>query len=287
MDAEVEYHEDTRIDKMEAEFDRRLVDPHKIRLGGTTMSGQVDKLFAAMAKAQGEMGNAAKTEENSFYGSKYADLSACFEAVRQPLFMNGLCVIQSPSSELGYEDHDEKYPSHVTLNTLIGHTSGQWVVSTLSMPLSREDAHGVGSAVTYARRYALAAMLGLAQADDDGNAATIPEEAPAKKKPAKKKAAKKSESVPKPIERTDTYWRGILNGQLVAAGCTNTAQADSVCAWLFTSPGVGVEDCRGDEASAEAFSIKYNEAVDSGVPSDEFLTRAAVWRDGTQEEMVK
>jgi hypothetical protein len=280
MDAEVEYHEDTRIDKMEAEFDRRLVDPHKIRLGGTTMSGHVDKLFAAMAKAQGEMGNAAKTEENSFYGSKYADLSACFEAVRQPLFMNGLCVIQSPSSDLGYEDHDEKYPAHVTLNTLIGHTSGQWVVSTLSMPLSREDAHGVGSAVTYARRYALASMLGLAQADDDGNAATIPAEAPAKKKPAKKATKKKAAENGEPKIRH----LGRLNDLLKEVGCSNTEEADLVCAWLFDDHSLTVDMCRESETSSQAFSARVDEVVATGISLDEFLTRAAVWRDGTQEE---
>lgn len=290
MDAEPGYHEDTMIEKMAAEFDRSNHDPHKIRLGGTTMSGQVDKIFTAMAKAQGEMGHAAKTEENEFYGSKYADLTACFEAVRQPLFMNGLCIIQSPSAELGYEDHDEKYSASVTLNTLIGHTSGQWIVGKLSMPLSREDAHSVGSAVTYARRYALAAMLGLAQADDDGNAATSVETEkpdigmrPPKKTVKKKKAAKKKSGA----GREEVGLRAKLNTLLTAAGCTNTEEADSVCAWLFGDAGLMVDNCRETEGTAKIFCDKYNETVDSGIPSDEFLTRAAIWRDGTQEETTE
>ena len=212
--------------------------------------------------------------------------------------MNGLCIIQSPA---GGMSHDDDSPASVILETVIGHVSGQWISSSLTMRLVRDDPHGVGSEN-------IRTPLGLAQADDDGNAATVPEReskktSPAKKKTAKKKAAKKKavaskpvvvnlgdvESDPKPTER-HTVYRDRLNKLLKDAGCTNTVQADSVCAWLFSETGLvgfGLDRCRETEKSAQLFCTRYNEVVDSGVPADEFLTRAAVWRDGTQEEKSK
>ena len=285
---EVEYHEDTLIDKSDDEYDedqfagRVAIEADKIWLNHTQMSGQVDKLFTAMAKAQGEMGHASKTEENEFYGSKYADLAACFEAVRQPMFMNGLCIIQSPAGGIGREAKEESdydsFPATVCLDTVIGHVSGQWISSSLTMRLVRDDPHGVGSAITYARRYALTSMLGVAQADDDGNAATIPAEAPAKKKPAKKKAAKK-----KAVGKVGTQL-DRLNEQLTEVGCSNKGEANLVCAWLFDDHSLTVDMCRENETSSQAFTARVDEVVATGISLDEFLTRAAVWRDGTQEE---
>ena len=278
MDAEVGYHEETLIQKSEDEYDedqfagRVAAEAYKIWLTHAQMSGQVDKLFTAMAKAQGEMGHAAKTEENEFYGSKYADLAACFEAIRQPMFMNGLCIIQSPAGGIS---HDDGYPATVCLETVIGHVSGQWISSSLTMQLVRDDPHGVGSAITYARRYALTSMLGLAQADDDGNAATVPAEAPAKKKAAKKKAA------PSKTEQLD-----LLNRILKEVGCTNKEEANLVCAWLFDDRSLTVDVCR-DTKYEKTFSARVDEVVASGVALGDFLTRAAVWRDGTQEEESK
>jgi hypothetical protein len=289
MDAEVEYHEDTLMQKSDDEYDedqfagRVAIEADKIWLNHTQMSGQVDKLFTAMAKAQGEMGHASKTEENEFYGSKYADLAACFEAVRQPMFMNGLCIIQSPAAGIGRADTEndsdyDGFPATVCLDTVIGHVSGQWISSSLTMRLVRDDPHGVGSAITYARRYALTSMLGVAQADDDGNAATMPEEAPAKKKPAKKKPAKK-----KAPDNAETQL-DRLNNVLKEVGCSNKEEADLVCAWLFDDHSLTVDMCRENETSSQAFSARVDEVVATGFSLDEFLTRAAVWRDGTQEE---
>ena len=280
MDAEVGYHEETLIQKTEDEWNdaqfagRVAAEADKIWLQHTQMSGQVDKLFTAMAKAQGEMGHAAKTEKNEFYGSTYADLAACFEAVRQPLFMNGLCLIQSPAGGISHD-----FPNSVILETLIGHVSGQWISSSLTMRLVRDDPHGVGSAITYARRYALASMLGLAQVDDDGNAATVPAEAPAKKKAVKKKSAKKVVS-----EKSPTT---VLNDKLTEAGCTSTEEADMVCGWLFGDSTTTVDTCRDSDGAAEMCIDRITEVVASGVALGDFLTRAAVWRDGTQEEESK
>jgi hypothetical protein len=128
----------------------------------STMSPSIGALAAALAKAQGELRHAQKDRENPHFKSRYADLASVIDAVREPLSKNGLSYTQLPSSS----------PDGVVLTTILLHTSGEWVTSHLTVPLTKRDAQGVGSALTYARRYALASMVGIAQEDDDGNAAS-------------------------------------------------------------------------------------------------------------------
>ena len=128
-------------------------------------SEQINDLAAASAQAQGAMKAALKDSTNPHYKSKYADLTAVWDACRGPLTDNGLTVWQdvvSPETALG-----------IGVITRIVHSSGQWVeFGPLIVPLSKHDAHGVGSATSYAKRYALAAAIGVTSEDDDGNAAT-------------------------------------------------------------------------------------------------------------------
>jgi hypothetical protein len=130
-----------------------------------TTSEQINEIAAALAKAQGAMRPAVKDAINPAFGgkSRYADLAANVEAAREPLAANGLAVMQEPTIvERG-----------VAVVTLLVHSSGQWIkFDPLTVPMSKSDAHGVGSATTYARRYALGAVLNLVAEDDDGNAAT-------------------------------------------------------------------------------------------------------------------
>lgn len=128
-------------------------------------SSQPNKeLYTAMAKAQGEMEAAAKDSKNPAFNSRYADLAAVWDAVRGPLSKNGLSVIQHPI------DVGEK---RVGLVTILTHESGQSLRFEYSMPLGdRITAQAVGSAITYARRYSLMAVCGIAPDDDDGNAAS-------------------------------------------------------------------------------------------------------------------
>jgi hypothetical protein len=108
---------------------------------------------------------------NPHFRSKYADLGAVWEACRDALTANGLSVMQMPV---------DVADGRVGLTTMLLHESGEFVSSTVSTPLTKNDAQGVGSALTYLRRYALAAMVGVvADEDDDGNAATAaPKQAP-------------------------------------------------------------------------------------------------------------
>jgi hypothetical protein len=128
-------------------------------------SDSIAKLAGSLAKAQGAMRAALKDSVNPHFRSRYADLAGVWDACREPLASNGLAVIQTPG-EIGDKT--------IELTTILAHESGEWIQSTFTIPVSKPDAQGVGSAVTYARRYALAAMVGIVQDDDDGNAATGP-----------------------------------------------------------------------------------------------------------------
>lgn len=132
------------------------------------MSENINELAAALAKAQGEMKNAGKTSDNPFFKSKYADLAEILNAVREPLSKYGLSVSQLYDG-MGMPDKT------ITVTTLLMHSSGQYIGNSANYPVAQADIQGVGSAITYARRYSLAAILGLSQEDDDGNAACQPE----------------------------------------------------------------------------------------------------------------
>jgi hypothetical protein len=127
----------------------------------TARSPQLGELFAAVAKAQGEIEGAKKDSTNPHFKSKYADLASARDAVQGPLSKNGLALIQWPRT----------VNNGVEIETWLGHSSGQYMSGTLCMPCGKMDAHGVGSAITYGRRYALMAVTGVAPEDDDGNAA--------------------------------------------------------------------------------------------------------------------
>jgi hypothetical protein len=148
------------------------------------MSPTIGNLAAALAKAQGTFTFARKDSEAPVFDSKergggmrgkrtYADLAAVLDAVRKGLSDNELAIIQTPFSLPTVETRDGKIQSGgVLLRTTLAHSSGEWIASEISFPNDRMGAiQGWGSALTYARRYALAAMVGIAQDDDDGQAA--------------------------------------------------------------------------------------------------------------------
>jgi hypothetical protein len=133
----------------------------------------MQKIAAALVKAQKAFGPALKSSTNPHFRSKYADLSACVEAVIDGLNENGIALIQIP----------HECESGVTVETLFIHESGETLsAGRLHVPASKQDAQGYGSALTYARRYSLMAACGIAPEDDDGNAAVkarvLPAQAP-------------------------------------------------------------------------------------------------------------
>lgn len=128
----------------------------------STTLGELAKALSAM---QSELEPARKEAVNPHFRSRYADLAACLEAVRGPMAKHGLAISQHAGLE----------GNVVTLTTLLLHTSGEFIQSTAGTPLAKLDAPSVGSALTYLRRYALSAVVGLStEADDDGAAAMAP-----------------------------------------------------------------------------------------------------------------
>lgn len=125
-------------------------------------SEQVDKIFPALIKAQSEMGNAKKGTVNPFFKSKYADLAEIIEVSKSVLTENGLGVIQSPGGN----------GNTVTVTCRIIHVSGQWIEDVITLNAIKNDPQAIGSAITYGRRYQLAALFNIAQEDDDGNSAS-------------------------------------------------------------------------------------------------------------------
>jgi hypothetical protein len=125
-------------------------------------SENISDLAGALAKAQGKITGALKDSANPFFKSKYADLASVWDACRAALSENGLAVIQLTESD----------DSGVFVITTLAHASGQWMRSRLRLTPKDSTPQGMGSAITYGRRYALAAMVGVAQVDDDGNAAS-------------------------------------------------------------------------------------------------------------------
>lgn len=124
-------------------------------------SESIAALTAALAKAQGTIEGAVKDAKNPHFRSSYADLQSVWEAVRGPLSSNGLAILQFP----------EVLEGQVVLETVLTHESGEFVSSCLAIPLAKEDAQAIGSAITYARRYALQSVTGVAPMDDDGEGA--------------------------------------------------------------------------------------------------------------------
>lgn len=139
-------------------------------------SETITELAAALAKAQAAIQPAIKDKTNPAFKSRYADLASVWDACREALTSNGLSIVQLPI---------DGEPNRVTLTTLLLHASGQFISTTFSTPLMKQDPQGIGSALSYLRRYALSSMVGVvADDDDDGNAASRQPTRPASYEPA-------------------------------------------------------------------------------------------------------
>lgn len=122
-------------------------------------SEQIEAIAAALSAAQSEMAGAHKSADNPFYKTKYADLASCIDAAREPLAKNELAVVQMVTGDN-------------VLVTMLTHSSGQWFRSEYKIEPDKPGPQAYGSCLTYGRRYCYAAIVGLAQVDDDGEAAT-------------------------------------------------------------------------------------------------------------------
>jgi hypothetical protein len=148
------------------------------------MSTSIASLAASLAKAQATIVGAVKDSDNPFYHSKYADLATVWEACRAALTANGLAIIQTPRTTFSTAPEIETFTARsgetrsrvkvattVELTTLLVHASGEWASGTVAAMCANADPQSIGSAITYLRRYGLAALVGIAQVDDDGEGA--------------------------------------------------------------------------------------------------------------------
>ena len=140
-------------------------------------SESVKSLAASLSKFQEEVKNPANTADNPFFKSKYAPLSDILNNVRPLLSKNGLSILQAPSGD----------GENIIITTMLLHTSGEYIeFDPLILKADKPTAQGAGSAITYARRYAISAILGISsEDDDDGNHAENINKEASKKAPAK------------------------------------------------------------------------------------------------------
>jgi hypothetical protein len=159
-----------------------------------------ETLASAMAAAFGEIESATKSNENAAFKaggkvSKYADLTTVIDAIKPALIKHGLFFTQQP----------EPSDKGVCIETILHHANGEhYSLGKLFVPANKQDAQGFGSALTYARRYALVTAFGVPVEDDDGNAAA--------------KAQSQASSAPKPI--ADAQWSELV--QMMEAAEANT-----------------------------------------------------------------
>jgi len=155
-------------------------------------SESIKHLATSLNKAQSEMSGAKKTARNPFFKSSYANLEEVIHCIKEPFADNGLSFAQFPISTDGFAG----------VETIIMHESGEWISNEFMLKVSKNDPQGMGSAITYSRRYALQAAVGCPSEDDDANAATPrPQAKPAAQAQPKPKAKPAAPAKPAPSSK--------------------------------------------------------------------------------------
>lgn len=190
-------------------------------------SPSIAALAAAMTKAQPTVEGAIKDRVNPAFRSKYADLGAVVDAIRDAIATNDLAYVQVV----------HQADAAAAVETIILHKSGEWLsCGVCAVPVTKHDAQGFGSAMTYARRYSLSAAFGVAPEDDDGNAAA---------KAAPKREEPKAEMSPAPspdllllarnaanagTEKYAAFWRSLTSAERHAIGGSRHADFKAMAA---------------------------------------------------------
>lgn len=138
-------------------------------------SESIAQIAPALVAAQGQFGPIVKDGKNPAFRSKYATLDGIMAAIRPALAANGLAVVQGAV----HPETDGGKLVGLTVESVLVHTSGEWMATVVPVPVGKSDAHGLGSAMSYGRRYGISALLALTtDEDDDGNAAARPPQRP-------------------------------------------------------------------------------------------------------------
>lgn len=209
-------------------------------------SESIKELATALAAFNGEVSRVAKDRSNPFFKNNYATLDQIIDEVRPILHKNGLSIMQIPSGDA----------DNVTLKTLLMHVSGEWIESEpVAMKPVKNDPQSVGSAITYARRYSLAAFLSLNTGeDDDGNAASQAKAPAANNKPVEQPP--KASGTSNKVSEAQLKKLNAVISNLAKFGGTR----DQICDTLKQKQDVGnfhsLKDLTTSQASA---AIKYVE----------------------------
>ena len=140
-----------------------MMDHEEKIMSNEAFSATLAKLIPAFVKARADIGSTVQKDAvNPHFKNRYASLAAVIDAVSLPLLAHGIVFVQR---------HEASHDGIVLVTELV-HESGEWIRSSLFLPVAKNDAQGFGSAISYARRYALMAICGLAADDDDGEAAS-------------------------------------------------------------------------------------------------------------------
>lgn len=231
-------------------------------------SKEIGELAKALAAAQGELKHPKKSSENPFFKSRYADLSAVWDACREPLSTHGLSVVQTTVP----------HETGVVIETMLVHVSGQWITGHLVMTPKDRGPQALGSAITYGRRYGLQAIVGVApeDEDDDGNAASgrpsktsRPDEVDPDAERARWRSSKPpAEKTPSPEQRARALWTHLLKqtesdavaAEAIIEECSEEAARDNGEAKRTGSWKALAEDPEWLDATIRLYKRKYKEA---------------------------
>ena len=241
-------------------------------------SEAVDEVAAALAKAQASIGKAAidgdahvvgksKSGTRIAYDYTYSTLGAVFDACKAALAAESIAVVQLPRVD----------GNAVAVVTRLVHSSGQWFRSELRLPVAKFDAQGIGSAITYARRYSLSAMVGVAPGDDDDAQAAIGAPVGGPVGDDRRPVTQPKPKPEQPVAVAGADWpesERLKQFMHKAVGCQSEADARVFVRWLAANglAGVTLENIRDDNAAAviRAHVDKLAEAV----PAAEMLAEA-------------
>jgi hypothetical protein len=174
------------------------------------------KISPALVKAINAIEGVKKGADNPFFKSKYANLESVIEAAHDALSANGLAVMQGPGPMDG---------NCITLTTRLVHESGEWIETDFSLPAGKMDPQAAGSAITYARRYSLMAMLNMPAVDDDGEASM-----PRTTKPGEPKNPNVS------VHPEGPDWWGAEGSGMSAAKAKAEGWGETLDGWLGAIP---------------------------------------------------
>jgi hypothetical protein len=203
-------------------------------------SESIQELATALAAAQAEMGGAVKDSANPFFKSSYADLTSIIKVLKEPFANHGLSYVQFPIISDGGKG--------MGVSTKLMHKSGEWLESEFYLPMSKIDAQGAGSCVTYARRYALQAMAGIPAVDDDAEAAmlrtepTLPDGVP-NEQPKKRVSKKLVQGVVATVVAAEAS--GETSELMEALGELESHEKEAVWGQLTTAQKTFIRELKG------------------------------------------